>query len=455
MTLQIKESFQDLVDQAAILIDKTMLVKEFLNDDHDVIMITRPYGWFKTQNIIMLKSFFERQLDENGQMMHDKKQTSNYKLFTERYKSSKSKNGDKLFEIAKYEDIIKTHLGEYPIIYLDLKDRRINLQIKTAFVCYENILEPLKKCLGESKKHLYEAFFDYIDNDCYKYTREQVIDSLRLLSEILYIYYGKKPFIFIDEYDFQFHFDYSMSDTPYLCISEKYLESMLNLTNDLIEATFYKNDYFQKALIAGVININMPCFRKINFKSYDCFNDTKYYKYFGITEDDALKLLKENDIPCENFDEVKAWYGGYKLSNELNEKVFHPLHFYLYLYSKTLKKFCASSHSIMIIKYLLQNPSTKKIWKNFKTNDFKESISHECKFINGVFLTIYDMLFNCSTFKLEPSSLNLILTYLFIDGYLTLDDYQGSDMFNKVKIANISMKKEMDSVLDFHLKKFF
>jgi hypothetical protein len=292
MTLQIKESFQDLVDQAAILIDKTMLVKEFLNDDHDVIMITRPYGWFKTQNINMLRAFFERQLDENGQMMHEKEQTNNYELFTERY-------------------------------------------------------------------------------------------------------------------------------------------------------------------IAGVININMPCFRKINFKSYDCFNDTKYYKYFGITEDDALKLLKENDIPCENFDEVKAWYGGYKLSNELNEKVFHPLHFYLYLYSKTLKKFCASSHSIMIIKYLLQNPSTKKIWKNFKTNDFKESISHECKFINGDFLTIYDMLFNCSTFKLEPSSLNLILTYLFIDGYLTLDDYQGSDMFNKVKIANISMKKEMDSVLDFHLKKFF
>jgi hypothetical protein len=191
----------------------------------------------------------------------------------------------------------------------------------------------------------------------------------------------------------------------------------------------------------------MPCFRKINFESYDCFNDTKYYKHFGITEDEALKLLKENDMPCENFDEVKAWYGGYKLSNELNEKVFHPFHFYLYLKTKTLKSFIEFSTSIWVVKYLLQNPSTKVLWKNLRKNDFKESISHECRFINGDFLTMYDMLFNFRIFELEPYSFNLLLTYLFIDGYLTLDDYQGSDLFKKVKISNICMVKNLDILL--------
>ncbi|HQS84630.1 MAG TPA: AAA family ATPase [Alphaproteobacteria bacterium] len=50
--------FKKLVTESTVFVDKTVLIKNIIEDAFDVLLITRPRRWVKTLNMSMLQYFF-------------------------------------------------------------------------------------------------------------------------------------------------------------------------------------------------------------------------------------------------------------------------------------------------------------------------------------------------------------------------------------------------------------
>lgn len=89
-------------------IDKTMLIKEFLDEQPMVTLFTRPRRFGKTLNMDMLRVFFEKSDEDTSIYFQDKM-------------------------IWNYGDYYRSFQGKYPVIFLSFKD------IKYGFCLWASI----------------------------------------------------------------------------------------------------------------------------------------------------------------------------------------------------------------------------------------------------------------------------------------------------------------------------
>ena len=82
-------------------VDKTLLIKEFLDQKPLVSLFTRPRRFGKTLNMDMLRVFFEISEDDTSKYFKDK-------------------------AIWKCDDVYRAHQGKYPVIFLTFKDVKFN-----------------------------------------------------------------------------------------------------------------------------------------------------------------------------------------------------------------------------------------------------------------------------------------------------------------------------------------
>lgn len=82
-------TYMKLIEESNIFIDKSLLIKDFLNHPAKVLLITCPRRWGKSINMDMIKTFLEIQVDENGNKHLDKTKCPNYKLFRGEINSKK------------------------------------------------------------------------------------------------------------------------------------------------------------------------------------------------------------------------------------------------------------------------------------------------------------------------------------------------------------------------------
>lgn len=117
-------TFKKLVEKSTIFIDKSLLVKDFLENPAEVLLITCPRRWGKSINMDMIKTFLEIEVDRDGNRHSDKKQASNYKLFQGEINSSNTKkeNLEKPLNIVADQDFINKYQGEHPVISIDFKN---------------------------------------------------------------------------------------------------------------------------------------------------------------------------------------------------------------------------------------------------------------------------------------------------------------------------------------------
>jgi hypothetical protein len=78
------DDFKTLLLNSDVFVDKSLMIKEFLEDSGDVILITRPRRWGKSLNMDMLKKFFEIEVDQDGKLLAQEKRV-NHKLFNWRH----------------------------------------------------------------------------------------------------------------------------------------------------------------------------------------------------------------------------------------------------------------------------------------------------------------------------------------------------------------------------------
>ncbi|MCC8416372.1 MAG: AAA family ATPase [Rickettsia endosymbiont of Gnoriste bilineata] len=74
------DDFYDLLINSDIFVDKSLMIKELLEDSGKVTLITRPRRWGKSLNMDMVRRFFEIEVDQHGNPI-PQEQRVNYKLF--------------------------------------------------------------------------------------------------------------------------------------------------------------------------------------------------------------------------------------------------------------------------------------------------------------------------------------------------------------------------------------
>ena len=245
------DDFKKVIENNYYFIDKTLLINELLNRKSEVTLLPRPRRFGKTLNMSMLNYFFDIENKE-----------SNKKLFDGLGISKTDK--------MKYQ-------GEYPVIYISLKDIKVN---------------NWELCLNKLYLLIQTEYSKY--GITLERKRENQETSLLELSKILYEKYNKKVVILIDEYD-----------TPLVTAhSQGYYDEAIFFFRNFLSAALKGNPYLEFAVLTGILRVaKESIFSGLNNLTVSTILDNDF-NYFGLTEKEVEKALKYYELGYE-LEEVK------------------------------------------------------------------------------------------------------------------------------------------------------
>ena len=325
-------------------IDKTMYIKNIIDNQSRVILVTRPRRFGKTLNMSMLKYYFDCTQKDNKELFEGLK-------------------------ILEQEDKYTSKLGYYPVIYLTLKD----VQDTT----YENMILYLKTAILDMyQEHIYLLKSDKI----YEFEKERIKEilfgredevtlknSIKELSKYLSRHYEKPCILLIDEYDVPLQNAYV----------EGYYDDAVKFFKTFYGTTFKDNPYLEKTVLTGVSRVAKESIFSgaNNFKVFTVL-DNEFADDFGITEEEMDKIIQDFDVQDEK-EEIKKWYDGYTIGNV--EGIYNPWSILNYLTDRRLMAYWVNTSSNDLIKLVLKNSSTikEKIEKLLKDEEIEVPINLE------------------------------------------------------------------------------
>ena len=257
--------------------DKTGLIRDLLNNWGKVNLFTRPRRFGKTLNMSMMKSFFEV-------------------------------GGDKsVFDglaISREKALCETYMGKFPVVFLSLKGVD-GLTFETAYGMLRLLLRTemlrmdfLKDSprIPEKEKNSFMRFLNEQD------TRDDVLDSLKMLSSLLFQHYGQKVVLLIDEYDVPLD----------KAFQHGYYREMVALIRGLFGQALKTNDSLQFAVLTGCLRVSKESiFTGLNNFKVLSIADARFDEHFGFTDAEVRQILDNYDLQ-EHFAETKEWYDGYR-----------------------------------------------------------------------------------------------------------------------------------------------
>ena len=324
-------------------IDKTMYIKDIIDNESRVLLVTRPRRFGKTLNMSMLRYYF------------DIKQKDSKELF-------------KGLKILEQEDKYTSKLGAYPVIYLTLKDAGLMnyemmiMQLKTIMMelFYEH-RELLDGEIAEGERVIFNKILSASATDV------DLLNSLKMLSKLMNQYYKKTVILLIDEYDVPLQNAYV----------EGFYDEAVKFFKTFFGTTFKDNPYLEKTVLTGVSRVAKESIFSgaNNFDVYTVL-DNEFADDFGITEEEMDKIIKDFNIQEEK-EEIKKWYDGYKIGEV--EGIYNPWSIINYLNKKVLMPYWVNTSSNDLIKLVLKNSSTikEKIERLLKDEEIEVPINLE------------------------------------------------------------------------------
>lgn len=349
-------------------VDKTLLIRDFLNAIPMVSLFTRPRRFGKTLNMDMLRVFFEKTPED----------TSIY--FKDKY-------------IWQCGDYYTKHQGQYPVIFLSFKDvkcsswqeafQKISKLISLEFMRH-NELES-SSVLSSYEKEQYHRFASENINevDCQM--------GLQLLSLLLHKHYDKECVIIIDEYDMPIQRDH-------LC---DFYNEIVDFMRNFFSGGLKDNPHLAFGFLTGILRVaKESIFSGMNNLKTNSILDNNYSSYFGFTNEEVRDMLAYYDYE-DKYQEICEWYDGYRFGNS---KIFNPW---------------------SVINYISDQCFPKAFWQSTGSNDIiGEIIGTATPVINenlyklfcGNTVTTY-----VDTSVIYPevqSNPNSIYSFLLVAGYL-------------------------------------
>ena len=321
------ENFYNLLIEGDVFVDKSLFIKEFLQDSSgEVMLITRPRRWGKSINMDMLKRFLAIEVDAQGSPL-PQEQCQNKKLFAggEIALEFQEPKLLKPLKISKYSALMKRQ-GQYPVISVGFKDvtgssyDTIEMKIKSQIGRIYRKHGYLKKYLSDDEMLLdeeqKEKLHQYYTG---KFSREGTEESLYFLSELLSQHFGQNVYILMDEYDTPINSAFiELKGKP------KEFSKVLELFRELLGNTFKGNPYLKRGLITGILRVaKANLFSSINnVREYTLF-DKQFANSYGFTQQEVSELFSQ--VPtATTLEEVKHWYNGYKFGDEDKEVLYNP-----------------------------------------------------------------------------------------------------------------------------------
>ena len=305
-------------------IDKSMYIKDIIDNRSEVVLVTRPRRFGKTLNMSMLKYFFDCDVKDAKELFKGLKIMEKRKKYTSK-------------------------LGAYPCIYLTMKDLNVRtyeymiMQLRTAMMeIYFEKKYLLEKEMSDGEKETYNRMLGAKANEM------EILNSVKLLSKLLCNYYNKPVMLFIDEYDVPIQ-------TAYV---ENYYEQAIKFLKAFYGNTFKDNPYIEKTILTGVSRVAKESIFSgaNNFDVYTVLND-EFADDFGITSEEIDKVLKDFNVEEEK-NEIQRWYDGYRIGNV--EGIYNPWSLLNYLAKKELKPYWVNTSSNDLIKMTIKNSVTAK-----------------------------------------------------------------------------------------------
>ena len=268
------ENFEEIRKLGFYYIDKTRLIEQLLQGWGKVTLFTRPRRFGKTLNMSMLKSFFEIGADKS--------------LFEGLY-------------ISGNKELCDAYMGRYPVIFLSLKGVD-GLDFTTARRMLCAILK------NELDRHYYLKTSDALtDEDRTLFGKmlqgndDNIEDSIRMLSKLLFKHFGQKVVILIDEYDVPLD----------KAFQNGYYKEMVSLIRGLFGQALKTNEFLQFAVLTGCLRISKESiFTGLNNFKVMSITDSRFDEQFGFTDIEVRRLLSDYGMDS-HFDEIKEWYDGY------------------------------------------------------------------------------------------------------------------------------------------------
>ncbi|MCC8371798.1 MAG: AAA family ATPase, partial [Rickettsia endosymbiont of Pseudomimeciton antennatum] len=320
------DEFYDLLVNSDIFVDKSLMIKELLEDSGKVTLVTRPRRWGKSLNMNMLQKFFEIEVDKRGKPLPEEDRVNN-KLFiggevdlglvTGRKKLLKK------LQIAQYSEIISEYQGQFPVISINFKDVKgssykeievgIKDQIIALFASHHYLNNHVTENTGLLNNVEKENLRQYFDG---KVEKNDLKNSLRFLSEVLYKHFNQKVYILIDEYD-------TPINSSYIKFGSKpeEFEQVLELFRGMFGSSLKTNPCLEKGVITGILRIaKANLFSDLNNVSEYTLLDEEFSKFYGFTQAEVDELLTK--IPtATNPEQIKNWYNGYSFGREI---IYNP-----------------------------------------------------------------------------------------------------------------------------------
>lgn len=279
------ENFKEFSSEDFYYVDKTMFIKDLLQNWGKVNLFTRPRRFGKTLNMSMLKCFFETGSDpalfEGLQIMQEKA-------------------------------LCEKYMGKFPVIAISLKN--------VDGLKYETAAAALRRVIGnEARRFRFLSESSQLDQDdkelyygltavrdgSFLMADDLLVDGLKILSELLEKHYGQKVILLIDEYD-------APLDKAF---QAGYYDEMVSLLRNLLGNALKTNDSLYFAVLTGCLRISKESiFTGLNNMKVHTISDVRYDEYFGFTNADVDRLLEFYDLSSYK-DIIRAWYDGYRFGD--------------------------------------------------------------------------------------------------------------------------------------------
>ena len=282
------DGFEKIRTNDFYYVDKTLFIKELLQNWGEVNLFTRPRRFGKTLNMSMLKCFFEIGSDPA--------------LF------------DGL-KIVQEKELCEKYMGRFPVIFISLKSVG-GLQYDSAVAALRTVIgneagrfrflreSPM---LDEADINSYNQLVnvDAKGSSRYAIPDDALIDSLKTLSQLLEKHYGQKVILLIDEYDVPLD----------KAFQKGYYDEMISLIRSLFDNALKTNDSLYFAVLTGCLRISKESiFTGLNNPKVHTISDVRYDEYFGFTNADVDELLEFYGLSAYK-DTIKGWYDGYRFGD--------------------------------------------------------------------------------------------------------------------------------------------
>ena len=390
------EDFKRLVDNGYYFVDKTLMIKELLENKETVNLFTRPRRFGKTLNMSMLQRFFEATEKSNAYLFDGLK-------------------------IAAYPEYM-VYQGQYPVISISLKSmKRASYQeayfeyvklLSDEFERHETILQ--SDAVSEEDKLEFQKIKRRIAEP------KEYNSAVKLLSKCLQKVYQKNVIILIDEYDVPLENAYH----------EGFYDDMTNLIRSCFESALKTNPSLEFAVLTGCLRVSRESiFTGLNnLKTYS-ITKNKYSQYFGFTQEEMKEILQAFSLE-QYAGTIANWYDGYRfgLTEIYNPwSVLNCIDSYLQNDMVACEPYWSNTSSNRIVKRLIEE-------SNERTKSMVEEL------INGT--PIHTQIFEDVTYGTIDVNQDYIWSFLLFTGYLKIISCEtiGDETYYDMVIPNVEIK---------------